>query len=182
MEQEKLVITKENYKGYVELYKTINTNFENREELIIKTLINFGVILLSLLITIPLDIQGLLPNVVKHIQCTTLIVVEAFIYIKHLKKTSDYTKKQLQNVKEKYPYVDMEIKKEELERSLVEAKVVTRDKYEYVFKSEKSCEDYWKAEEIKEKYFEETKYDKYIVNPEITQEELEKPKVKKLVR
>ena len=85
-------------------------------------------------------------------------------------------------VKEKYPYVDLEIGIAEVFNSLKRAKIISYNgDNEYEFRV-KEYEDYLKAEEIKENYFEETKYDGYTINPKITQEELEKPKVKKLVR
>ena len=90
-------------------------------------------------------------------------------------------KRKMDEIKENYSYVDTKIEIEELLNSFIQAKVIRRVKNVTIL-DVKSYEDYLKAEEIKENYFEETKYDGYRVNPEITQEELEKPKVKTLVR
>lgn len=43
-------------------------------------------------------------------------------------------------------------------------------------------ENYLKVEELKKEYFKETKYDGYVVDSTIEKVELEKPKVKKIVR
>lgn len=185
MEREKLIINKDNYKGYAELYRFRRFTFYkecgiNQIKLIKKSSIAFGVVLMSILITAPFISLGLLPNI-AIIEAVAFMPTLGFFSIEYFKKTNNYKKKHIENIKLKYPYVDTEIKIDELEHSLIEAKIITVNNNEYTF-NPKRYENYLKVEEEKEKYFEETKYDRYIVNPEIKEKELEKPKVKKLIR
>ena len=181
---EKLMINKENYEGYTELYRArrffSKKSREHYEKIGKKIAIFFGVTApIGLLAMISVAVLGL-TGVVKLLSFMTFMAPWIIAPIVAWYTQNRLIKKQIAEVKEKYEYVDTDIKTEELEKSLEKANIL---KYKYGDRLDiEGYKDYLKAEEVKEKYFEETRYDGYRVNPEITQEELEKPKVKKLVR
>lgn len=190
MEKEKLVINKDNYKGYAELYAfkrqgiycedyTIWNNY------IKKLLIFFGIAVAVLMITLPLNKLALLPEIIKYIEILLLWIGVSGFTVDYIIKLNNYKKKKINQIKEEYPYVDTKIDILELEKSLEEARIITyehRDSYTIEIMDVKGYENYIKCEEIKENYLEETKYKGYQINPMITDKELPKPKIKKLVR
>lgn len=84
-----------------------------------------------------------------------------------------------------YPHVEVNISRYALKESLVQARVIL---YKFdacdcvVILDKNACKSYLKAEEVRENYLRETRYDKYIVNPGVEKQELEKAKVKSLTR
>ena len=183
MENDKLVITKDNYKGYIELYKT-RTHLRKEENNIRKKVINkigvsFIVLLIVMLIT---NILGLLSDIVAFISFSAFLATEVSFVFKFMKEIDCYYKKKDNGVKEKYPYVDIEFSTNQILKSLEKVKIISYNAKDELKFNVKEYEDYLKIEEVKKEYLEETKYDGYVVSPKIQKEELEKPKIKKLVR
>lgn len=187
MENEKLVITKDNYKGYVELYKERTTTSEKEYDCSTRWGIKaLTVGFIAFLLVVANLAFPYYPLALK-LEIVLFFVAEFVIRCDYNKKHKMIEKEKDNLVKEKYSYVDIEISTNELKKALCEAKILiyeykNNDRFEYL--EIEKYENYLKCEEEKEKYFEETKYDGYVVNPKIQPEELEKveEKVKKLVR
>lgn len=186
MENENLVITKDNYKGYVELYKKrFNMNC-NLRKLAYRTLIPFAMLPLVIIITAVLK-NGIIPIGLSVLETVVFVGAGSTNLIIFFNKKNDIENKNDKEVVEEYPYVNINVSDYELEDALIEAKILTykyKNNVRYEYLDIEGYENYLKCEEEKEKYLEETKYDGYVVNPGVTQEELErvKEKVKKLVR
>ena len=185
-EDKKLIINQANYEGYLQLYK-IRKNMTKEEieysnKFIKMILIITGIGLSSAIVSAPFQIMGLASNIVET-EIMALMLIEVGIGIIGYKKQNDFTKKNEQKIKEKYPYVDIKIDEEEIINSLIEAKVIryegNNDLY-YICDNE--YKNHLEVEKVKKEYFEETKYEGYAVETQIPKVELEKPKVKKLVR
>lgn len=170
-------ITKDNYKGYIALYKSMNTMTQLEYSNFIQTMGKcFGIGLFFIILSgvIPLSIFLILG-----------IISEIGILTEFLYKNSKIKRDKFNLLKKEYNYLDPNIKKEELEESLKEAKILTYEDYGNCVDAKlnvNAFEKYLEAEKIKEEYLEETKYSGYAINPNITHEELDRPKVKKLVR
>lgn len=177
MEKEKFEINKENYKGYVELYKLFygDTEFDNDTSRFFKSgLIAAGITLISLLLPV-VSVSLVNPVLI------TFIGFEISNIIYYLGKTSNNHKRKLEDIKKKYPYINIKTERVELEKALIKNKIII-DKHDYYELSVSNYEKYSKCEEIKENYFEETKYSCYDTNCDIQKIELDKPKIKKLVK
>jgi len=192
VEKEELIINKDNYKGYVELYKAKKNMDDNGFEYIMGlVMILLAILAFSLTLmecTLIIDIFISVSPIVTMFEILALCGVEAIvgtIGIKNIFNRYNKRKKIINEVKQKYPYVDVKVNDYMLKSSLEKSKIIT-----YEIKNNESVEkldvisyeNYLKAEKIKERYIQETKYDSYIINAGISNNELEKPKVKKLVR
>lgn len=179
MQNKKLIINKDNYKGYVELYNA--RTYIGKD--LLKMLAVFLIGILVFGVTAPLYAFELIGINVITLEILCLCGVEISLAINTIKNKHKMKKNKIYDIKQEYPYVDIKIKDSELEKSLEEAKIITYSEDGcYVELNVNEYENYLKVEEYKEKYFDETKYDKYIVNPKIAKEQFEKPKIKKLVR
>lgn len=185
-EKKKIIINKDNYKGYVELYKAYY--YPTKEEFYLQKkefkkaikvyLIGLGIAV----VTSPLCFFGPIAKMIFDIQLTTWLACLIGTGIVGLKEFYDLKKQRIKAVRKKYPYVDTNVKRDCLQKSLEDVGII-----QYKFKNrlcfahlkvEEYEKKYSKAEEVKENYFKETKYDKYVVNPRIEEQELEKVKVK----
>lgn len=186
--EKNLVINKDNYKGYVELYKAYRFNSEEQNNFIERFIDASKYYLVSSPLLIILA-----PLLVINPVCEAIAFTIFGIYIGSgisagcfaIIKNNQLRNMKFQRVIEKYPYVDLDIKRENLEKSLEDAKIL---QYEH---TDNEClpvlkvtgyEEYLRAEEIKKNYFEETKYDKYVVNPEIEEMAIDEGKTKCLVK
>lgn len=185
MEKEKLVITKDNYKGYVELYKAKTMlNIDDSDyidKLIKKMLIIFGLCCIPIFLTMPLELTGLLTKGVVNCELMLLALCPMAMAAKIYYTFNSLTKKNVSDVKDKYSYVDTKIDVIKLKESLEEVKILVNDGNIECLKVDE-YENYLKIEELKKDYLQETKYDGYVIDLEIEKIELDKPKVKKLVR
>lgn len=191
-----LIITKDNYKGYVELCKLkenllIMSEDKNNKmvksmtakiEILASVILVFGI---SILISVPIII-GVVIGVIGVLDLVSM-VCDIWMIILGQKKQENYEKEKYKFIQEEYPYVDTKIDIYTLKAVLLKkTKLIQygmRDNGDiYTIYRVNAYEDYLKAEEIKEKYFLETKYKRYVVNPKMREEELEKVKVKSLVR
>ena len=116
-EDKKLIINQANYEGYLQLYKIRKTmtkeEIEYSNKFIKMILIITGIGLSSAIVSAPFQIMGLASNIVET-ELMALMLVEVGIGIIGYKKQNDFTKKNEQKIKEKYPYVDVKIDEEEL--------------------------------------------------------------------
>ena len=169
MEKEKLVITKDNYKGYVELYKAKTMlNIDDSDyidKLIKKMLIIFGLCCIPIFLTMPLELTGLLTKGVVNCELMLLALCPMAMAAKIYYTFNSLTKKNVSDVKD----------------NLEEVKILVNDGNIECLKVDE-YENYLKIEELKKDYLQETKYDGYVIDLEIEKIELDKPKVKKLVR
>ena len=189
MKTDMLVTNKYNYNGYVELYKTYgyikSWNSSYKEKMLVQFSVIFSVCFLAFLLFAIFECNPILFDILTKI----LIVSPVAIGCHGIKKMHDYDKKEIASIKEKYPYVDTKIDICELTKSLKEAKILKESYSGLEVLKVDEYENYLKVEELKKEYFEETKYDRYVVNPNIQEEQLldateqlENVKVKKLVR
>lgn len=187
-EDKNIIIDKDNYKGYVELYR-VKCFPSNEEDTYLKRWIKkFAIIFLCAIpITFTVPLQTFIPimEIITNIGLFIWMTIELSVAGIGIKNLSSLRKEKYQAVKNKYPYVDISVSEYTLKKSLEDVGIIQK-KYEDHFcimqLKVEEYEKYLKAEEIKENYFEETKYDSYVVNPPIEQEELEKVKVKLLTR
>lgn len=139
------------------------------------------------LVVITLCVPSIVTMLGSSIVLLLSIGTDVLVIINHR-----YLKRKLKILQEKYPYLDLKIDSYDLTKALADAKVIEHKRYtgdiefnigEYDSNIEE-YENYLKAEEIKENYFQETKYERYMINPEVSHEELErvKTKVKSLMR
>ena len=186
-EKEELVITKENYRGYCELYR-IN-NFSSREdEVLFKKTLNSAIIvgliclgcavISSLLFNGPSTLGGIVS--ISEILAFVLFEIGNLGY--YFKKVSDICRNQREKLQEDYPNIDIHVKNKVLTEALERVGILTYTRGEsglvYRCIDFAGYENYLKCEEVRNEHLEETKYDKYMVNPEIEEEELEKVKQK----
>lgn len=183
--EEEIVINKDNYKGYVELYKKQHFLTDEEYRYQMKVLGNGviifvgGIVLLAL--TAPFIALGKIFSTMFYLESTALIVSEIGIGLIGSKKMSDMKKEKYYSIKKEYPYIDVNIDSDTLEKALENAGIIEKEFSDGRFilnLKVDEYENYLKVEEVKQKYLEETKYDKYLINPPIEEEELEKVKVK----
>ena len=150
MKKEKhLEINENNYKGYVELYKTklITPDREKKEELK-STLIGLGVMFVIPFISISF-FKSINFNCSAELGLSLLLSMFAadIGYIFSSIKSSE--KKTKLQIKEKYPYIDLSLDMLEVEKALKEAKILVYDE-NHVLLDVKSYEQRLKFEkEIK---------------------------------
>lgn len=161
--------------------------YDNESEYIITWLVmilgimGFGLVLIASTLLVDVFIS-ILP-LVTIFEVLALCGAEIIVGTIGIKNIFNKRKKSLNKIKQKYPYVDVKINDYELKVSLEKAKIIT-----YELKNNESVEkldvisyeNHLKVEKIKEQYIQETKYDSYIINPGIDNDELEKTKVKTL--
>lgn len=183
-ENKNIVINKDNYKGYVELYEIHRSGLEFHidEKLILMFVKLLTAVLFTLILVLFFTILNpIVAKMLMDLGCAILLVGEVATIGICIKDYVFATKKKYKEIKSNYPYVDIHISKESLEKSLEEVGIVKHEHknglYFTILQIEK-YENYLKMEEIKENYLEETKYDKYVVSPRIEEQELEKVKVK----
>ena len=150
MKKEKhLEINKNNYKGYVELYKTkLITPDREKKEKLKSTLIGLGVMFVIPFISISF-FKSINFNCSAELGLSLLLSMFAadIGYIFSSIKSSE--KKTKLQIKEKYPYIDLSLDMLEVEKALKEAKILVYDE-NHVLLDVKSYEQRLKFEkEIK---------------------------------
>ena len=156
MKKEKhLEINENNYKGYVELYAANEKGWIS-DKTTWKILTVFGVsfpIFLSIAAGISLSID----NVPFAVASIPVVGISEFVYLFLSRKSSE--KKAKLQIKEKYPYVDLSLDMNEVEKALKEAKVLVYEKnhvlldvksYEQRLKIEKEIRESLKKQDNKE--------------------------------
>ena len=190
---EELVITKDNYKGYFELFtaKQKGKRFvPNEEGLIYVEKITRKMLIISMALVLGLLGFFIPAPLIMIALCVGYAIMSSTYGMIH--DVYMYEKLKYKSIQEKYPYVNTKINNRVLTKALAQAKVIERKRYtgdlEFNMNEYDSnivnYENYLKAEEIKEDYLKETKYKSVSVNSQIPEEELErvKTKVKTLVR
>lgn len=184
--EKNITINKDNYKGYVELYKVQqfltnkkNSDIDKCASSILKLFFCVATVMMAFLFLQP---AGLIIGTILKVLILLYAASVIGINVKYFKQYFDIKREKVGVVQKDYPYVEANTSKDVLEESLAQAGII---RYEF---NEIACSvildikmyenSYSKAEEIKENYLEETKYDKYVVGPKIEKEELEKVKVK----
>jgi len=119
-----LKITEDNYKGYIELYKTFYLN--KKEEKIMMDAINRLVVcgaisVATILLTKDIIIFGILFS-------SSTVINLGYGVIQSIKEN----KKRKQSIKNSYPYVDLSIERVELERALTREKILTTEYVENI--------------------------------------------------
>lgn len=123
----KIEINKDNYQGYIELYK-INQEI-NRDsqalfkKLMIKALLVVGVYMAVVFLTTLCIPTNILINVI-NIEALVTIFTEIGISVSYSIKIVDVSKKKLNNIKEVYPDIDIKILESELIKLLEEAEML----------------------------------------------------------
>lgn len=191
--EEKIKVTKENYKEYVELYKTIMSERKviTEKTIIIATLVylilSCGTI--SLASTLISDMQSILGFVTV---ISSLITPVALIGYGVYKLENYHENKLKENFKRNHPKtsINIDAKINEIKEALEKVNIIRKEyKNGYVishldlneFEERIRQEEYIeKCEESKEKLFEKYRYDYSSLefNTSILPQELEKPKVK----
>jgi len=151
MKKEKhLEINENNYKGYVELYKTkLITPDREKKEKLKSTLIGLGVMFVIPFISISF-FKSINFNCSAELGLSLVLSMFAadIGYIFSSIKSSE--KKTKLQIKEKYPYIDLSLDMKEVEKALKEAKILVYDE-NHVLLDDKSYEQRLESEkEIRE--------------------------------
>ena len=143
MKKEKhLEINENNYKGYVELYKKNWMTVDGIKKMFKKILIGGGICLVIPVITI---LATSSKEITTLILCSEIVAYSVYFF-GFYKKDNEKIKLQ---IKEKYPYVDLSLDMNEVEKALKEAKVLVYEE-NHVLLDVKSYEQRLKFEkEIK---------------------------------
>lgn len=153
MKKEKhLEINENNYKGYVELYKKNWMTVDEIKKMFKKILIGGGICLVISVITI---LATSSKEITTLILCSEIVAYSVYFF-GFYKKDNEKIKLQ---IKEKYPYVDLSLDMNEVEKALKEAKVLVYEKnhvlldvksYEQRLKIEKEIRESLKKQDNKE--------------------------------
>lgn len=139
MKKEKhLEINENNYKGYVELYKTKWMTVDEIKKMFKKILIGGGICLVISVITI---LATSSKEITTLILCSEIVAYSVYFF-GFYKKDNEKIKLQ---IKEKYPYVDLSLDMNEVEKALKEAKVLVYEE-NHVLLDVKSYEQRLKIE------------------------------------
>lgn len=139
MKKEKhLEINENNYKGYVELYKKNWMTVDEIKKMFKKILIGGGICLVISVITI---LATSSKEITTLILCSEIVAYSVYFF-GFYKKDNEKIKLQ---IKEKYPYVDLSLDMNEVEKALKEAKVLVYEE-NYVLLDVKSYEQRLKIE------------------------------------
>lgn len=169
---EELKITKDNYKGYCELYKKLyNLDMDSEKKVVISM---FKVFLILILLLNGIRLLKI-PSLIADIYLIAICPVAAIGSYTKINKNVENKKKE--DVKSNYPYVDVDINKEVLENALKKANILKNEDNQGILDI-KGYENYLKAEEIKEDIYEKEKYFITDVEQIIPLEEMQKAKVK----
>lgn len=118
MKKEKhLEINENNYKGYVELYKKNWMTVDEIKKMFKKILIGGGICLVISVITI---LATSSKEITTLILCSEIVAYSVYFF-GFYKKDNEKIKLQ---IKEKYPYIDLSLDMNEVEKALKEAKVL----------------------------------------------------------
>ena len=144
MKKEKhLEINENNYKGYVELYKKDWMTGDEIKKIIRKILIGGGICLVIPVITILATSSR---EITALILCSEIVAYSVYFF-GFYKKDNEKIKLQ---IKEKYPYIDLSLDMNEVEKALKEAKILVYDE-NHVLLDVKSYEQRLESEkEIRE--------------------------------
>lgn len=144
MKKEKhLEINENNYKGYVELYKKNWMTVDEIKKMFKKILIGGGICLVISVITI---LATSSKEITTLILCSEIVAYSVYFF-GFYKKDNEKIKLQ---IKEKYPYVDLSLDMNEVEKALKEAKVLVYEE-NHVLLDVKSYEQRLESEkEIRE--------------------------------
>ena len=197
---ENITIDKNNYKGYVELYKKyeeFSNDFIKKDTPLQKKFVcallfvGFSYILTTIigvsLRTITPVLDEIFETILKLDACLFMgtMVTIPIASLSNYKKCEKKFKENIDLLCEKYPYLNINISEEKLVKILKEANILEKEYIDGRSKSVWNIEEYEnkiKTEKLLDEYFEDTKYNSYAINPEITQEEINKPKARKLMR
>jgi len=166
-------ITKDNCEGYIELYQNYNFNKEENKEIGKATIKAFSLLSIGLII---LPIAGASANVIALASIPALGAVMGTF----LKKCHDVNNRKMRYLEGKHPNIDVHVSYYELERALERANILkftNNNKTEYTV----DLYNYYKyheCEQIKNDLFTELKYQQIVVEPVISEKELEKVKTK----
>ncbi len=139
MKKEKhLEINENNYKGYVELYKKNWMTVDEIKKMFKKILIGGGICLVISVITI---LATSSKEITTLILCSEIVAYSVYFF-GFYKKDNEKIKLQ---IKEKYPYVDLSLDMNEVEKALKEAKVLVYEE-NHVLLDVKSYEQRLKIE------------------------------------
>lgn len=139
MKKEKhLEINENNYKGYVELYKKNWMTVDEIKKMFKKILIGGGICLVIPVITILATSSR---EITALILCSEIVAYSVYFF-GFYKKDNEKIKLQ---IKEKYPYVDLSLDMNEVEKALKEAKVLVYEE-NHVLLDVKSYEQRLKIE------------------------------------
>jgi len=188
---ENLIINKNNYKGYIELMKFRLNAREKFIEMSSKSTNKYIKIasIESLLVFLSSIIFG--GAIIDVVFCAGVMLFPVPTLIIALVKIDAMQKKIYreydQNIKELYNNIDTNITTDELfvllyKTGIIETRYPNSNRYIIDKWNIEEYENKIKIEEEFEKYLEDTKYDSYVINPEITQEQYDKPKVRKLIK
>lgn len=144
MKKEKhLEINENNYKGYVELYKKNWMTVDEIKKMFKKILIGGGICLVISVITI---LATSSKEITTLILCSEIVAYSVYFF-GFYKKDNEKIKLQ---IKEKYPYIDLSLDMNEVEKALKEAKVLVYEE-NHVLLDVKSYEQRLESEkEIRE--------------------------------
>ncbi len=158
MKKEKhLEINENNYRGYVELYASKEKGWIVNDKTITNILTVTGVLFVVVLYGVPTIILSATSNVELALASALSVAVADIGYIFSSIKSSE--KKAKLQIKEKYPYVDLSLDMNEVEKALKEAKVLVYEKnhvlldvksYEQRLKIEKEIRESLKKQDNKE--------------------------------
>lgn len=139
MKKEKhLEINENNYKGYVEIYKKNWMTVDEIKKMFKKILIGGGICLVISVITI---LATSSKEITTLILCSEIVAYSVYFF-GFYKKDNEKIKLQ---IKEKYPYVDLSLDMNEVEKALKEAKVLVYEE-NHVLLDVKSYEQRLKIE------------------------------------
>lgn len=139
MKKEKhLEINENNYKGYVELYKKNWMTVDEIKKMFKKILIGGGICLVISVITI---LATSSKEITTLILCSEIVAYSVYFF-GFYKKDNEKIKLQ---IKEKYPYIDLSLDMNEVEKALKEAKVLVYEE-NHVLLDVKSYEQRLKIE------------------------------------
>lgn len=123
MKKEKhLEINENNYRGYVELYASKEKGWIVNDKTITNILTVTGVLFVVVLYGVPTIILSATSNVELALASALSVAVADIGYIFSSIKSSE--KKAKLQIKEKYPYIDLSLDMNEVEKALKEAKVL----------------------------------------------------------
>ena len=158
MKKEKhLEINENNYRGYVELYASKEKGWIVNDKTITNILTVTGVLFVVVLYGVPTIILSATSNVELALASALSVAVADIGYIFSSIKSSE--KKAKLQIKEKYPYVDLSLDMNEVEKALKESKVLVYEKnhvlldvksYEQRLKIEKEIRESLKKQDNKE--------------------------------
>lgn len=144
MKKEKhLEINENNYRGYVELYASKEKGWIVNDKTITNILTVTGVLFVVVLYGVPTIILSATSNVELALASALSVAVADIGYIFSSIKSSE--KKAKLQIKEKYPYVDLSLDMNEVEKALKEAKVLVYEE-NHVLLDVKSYEQRLKIE------------------------------------